>query len=158
MAQPFLFPLPSTHIHHNPKPTFSTHPHILFFPGINVHTRRLHREPFCMLTFSSAQRYQPSDLLFSTVLTVPSVFSLFLSASLSLYVHLLCLISLHSLLLPLHFCTSPLTHPPHHPLALIHSINHSPHSCFFTSSNSGLYLPTEHVLEIPCLVLPLCLV
>ncbi len=81
-----------------------------------------------------------------------SVPSLFMPPSLCLYLllllctHLFCLTSLHSLLLPQHSCTCPLTCP-HHPLALIHSINHSPHSSFFISSAHLYIFPTEHVLK-----------
>lgn len=92
-----------------PKPIFNTHPHEQFlppFPDINVYTARLHREPFGVLTFSPALSVSPSLV----PLSLP--FSLSLLFLLGLRMHLYCLISLRSLLLPQHSCTCPLTGPP----------------------------------------------
>lgn len=68
LSPPF-FPLPSKHIHHAPETYFQHTPtqafFFFFFPDINVYTARLHREPFGMLTFSSALSVSPSLVLLS---------------------------------------------------------------------------------------------
>lgn len=109
-APAFLFPSSVEAYTSRPQNLFSTHTHTSSFfppfPDINVYTARLHREPFGVLTFSSALSVSPSLV----PLSLP--FSLSLLFLLGLRVHPYCLISLRSLLRPQHSSTCPLTGPP----------------------------------------------
>ena len=163
--------------HIPPNPTINTHTHtythththrqtLLFFFFfflwyLCVGTGRLHKEPFGMLTFSSALSVLRS-LVFHSPLTVPSLSIASLSAStpsLRLCTHLCCLTSLRSLLLPQHSCTCPLTRPP--PSFGSHSLHQSLSSFLFLHLSCSPLHPPRRARTVPkywkiwCLVLPL---
>ena len=102
-------------------------------------------KPFRMLTFSSALSVLRSLVFHSSL-------SVFVSPLLPLSFSLYFLLSLYTSLLsyfitltptPATLVHMPLDSSPHHPLAPIHSINHSPHSSFFTFSALLYILPTS---------------
>ncbi len=140
---PPSFPLLSKHTSY-PQPY---HQHARFiFSDINVLVPgdcRRNRHS-AQLTFSSALSVLQS-LVFQSFLLSMFLSLLFpclpLSTSYSVSVHI------SSVLLHYTHSYSCNTHAhapwlvPHHPLALVHSINHSPHSCFFTSSALLYILP-----------------
>lgn len=92
-------------------PIFNTHRHEQFFFSLSPWYQCLYRK-------IAPGSIRHADIQLSTIcLTiscsgVPPVFSLSLFFLLCLHAHLYCLISLHSLLLPQHSCTCPLTGPP----------------------------------------------
>lgn len=106
------------------------------FPRLSNHTSYLNLcinmyiFSFSNITLATGQLQQ--ELFVLQFLVFQSLLSLFMSRS-------LCLPQISTVLLHYthsywpHTCTYPLTRL-HHPLARIHSINHSPHSRFFTSS------------------------
>lgn len=136
---PPSFPLFSNHIP-TTLPSTCTHSHTHFpywYQCVGV--GRLQMEPFGMLTFSSALSVLRSLVFHSFPLSMFLSLLFFLSLSLSLLLTL-SLFSVYISSVLLHYTHSYSRHThahapwlvPHHPLAPIHSINHSPHSCFFT--------------------------
>lgn len=149
---PPSFPLLSKHTSY-PQPYHQhTHTHIHFlFSDINVlvpgDCRR--NRSGC---WHSAQHYQSCNLLFSTLFSSQCFCPFSFHAPLSLYLllrlctHLFCLTSLHSLLLPQHSCTCPLTRPPSSFGS--RSLHQSLSSFLFLHLFcSPLHSPTEHVLK-----------
>lgn len=163
---PPSFALLSKHTTYPPPTLPSTHTQtditFFFFSWyLCVGTGRLHKEPFGMLTFSSALSVLRS-LVFPSPLTVPSLSIASLPAStpsLRLCTHLCCLTSLRSLLLPQHSCTCPLTRPP--PSFGSHSLHQSLSSFLFLHLSCSPLHPPRRARTVPkywkiwCLVLPL---
>lgn len=160
---PPSFPLLSDHTPYPKPPAAHTHTHARarFLSFHCVGTGRLQRESFGMLTLSTALSVLRSivfHFLFPSMFLVLLLPCLALSTSYSVSVHI------SSVLLHYTHSYSRHTHAhapwlvPHHPLAPIHSINHSPHSCFFTSPALLYVLPPSTYSRIGhfiCLVLPL---
>lgn len=142
----------------------------------HTHTRFLFLISMCWCQEIAQGTIRHADIQLSTISLAISCFPLSsplhsspsllfpcFSLSLSVYLllclcmHLFCLTSLHSLLLPLHSCTCPLTRPPSSFGS--YSLHQSLSSfLFFHLFYPTLHSPAEHVLEIPCPVLPQWLV
>lgn len=145
---PPSFPLFSNHIP-TTQPSTCTHTHA-FSLLISV----------CWCWEIAGGTIQDADIQLSTISLAISCFPLCsqcfcLSFSASLFRSLRLTVSVYISSVLLHYTHSHSRHThahapwlvPHHPLAPIHSINHSPRSCFFTFSALLYILPPKHVLK-----------